>query len=349
MISVLVADDSFLMRKLIGDMLSADPEIVIVGSVADGEHALSEARRLKPDVITMDLEMPTLNGLEATRRILQEAGPRPIVLMLSAFERDQADAMLECLHAGAFDCIVKPSGPLSLDLDKIKAELIAKVKAAASARRETLAAVPLKEGTPAFRPLPQDPHGPFPLILIGSSTGGPPVLEQIFSAIGTPFPAAILVVQHMPEKFTATMAERLDRMSAMKIVEARDGETIKPGIAYVAPGNHHMRVEAAADAFVLRMSQDAPVQGMRPSIDVLMDSACACYPGPLLGLVLTGMGEDGAEGLSAIRNRGGLAAVQDPQTCVVDSMVRSAMAKTDVDAVVAPAGIAAYLSSAVQA
>ena len=351
MISVLVADDSFLMRRLIGDCLSSDPDIQVVGSVSDGEQVIAEVKRLNPDVITMDLEMPKLNGLEATKRIMAEAGAQPIVLMVSSFGTTQADKMLDCLNAGAFDCVVKPSDQHALDLDTIKAQLIAKVKAAASARRSTLA--PQKtENRPASVPtITQSANTklPFPLVLIGSSTGGPPVLEEIFSHLPASISGAILVVQHMPPTFTASMAERLDRLSNIKVKEATDGESIKPGVALVAPGNFHMRVaksrELGKEIFVVKLSQDAPVHNLRPSIDVMMESACDVFPGPMVGMLLTGMGEDGAVGMQRIHAKKGATLVQDPETCVVDSMVQSALKLSEIDVISSPQNIAHYIDS----
>ncbi len=358
MISVLVADDSFLMRRLIADILSTDPEIRVVGSVSDGAEVIEEVRRLKPDVITMDFEMPKLNGLEATKRILSEAGAHPIVLMVSAFETDQANTMLECLHAGAFDCIQKPSGPVSLDMDIMKKQLIAKVKAAARSKplpplKKSEPTVPLSEEDiqPVHRPSHRS-RDPFPLILIGASTGGPPVLEEIFSHLPSGLPAAVLVVQHMPEKFTNAMAERLDRLSGMKVEEAHDNETIKPGVALIAPGNFHMRVakdkSSHMHSYAVQLSQDEPVQNLRPSIDVMMMSVCDTFPGPLCGILLTGMGEDGASGIARIHAEGGVVAVQDPATCVVDSMVQSALKKTAVEASLSPIDIARFILSFAQ-
>ncbi|MDB4978442.1 MAG: chemotaxis response regulator protein-glutamate methylesterase [Candidatus Peribacteria bacterium] len=350
MITVLIADDSFLMRKVIGDILSSDPDIRVVGSVSDGEQVIAEAKRLQPDVITMDLEMPKLNGLEATRHLMHGSDSRPIVLMVSAFGRDQAEMMLECLHAGAFDCVTKPSGPLSLDLEKVKKEMIAKVKAAASSRRDALKRNrPLREPVQTVSVRPGS--GECPLVLMGASTGGPPILEEFFADLVSPLPAAVLVVQHMPEHFTATMADRIDRISCMKVKEAQDGERLKPGLALVAPGNFHMRVvlemEDDRQIPVVRLSQTEPIHGMRPSIDALMTSASRVYKGPIVGVLLTGMGEDGAEGMAAIHNCGGTTIVQDPQTCVVDSMVQAALRQTTVDSIVTPDELAHGVASAV--
>ncbi len=344
MISVLVADDSFFMRKLISDILRADPEIRVVGAVSDGQQVLEAVRTLKPDVITMDVDMPKMDGLTATKKLMQQPDAKPIVIMLSAFSKDRANLMLECLRAGAFDCILKPSGELSLDIERVEAQLRSQVKAAAKARKSALRRIPEpveKKTVPVMN------GSGFPLIIIGASTGGPPVLEEIFETLPGVPDAAVIVVQHMPEKFTASMAERLDKVSPLKVKEAEEGETIKPGVALVAPGNRHLflrKSDSSAEDLV-RLTKDAPVNGMRPSIDVTMESAARVFQGPLVGILLTGMGEDGVRGMRAIHDRGGKTAVQDPSTCVVDSMVRGALKGVDGTKAMTPARISHSLAT----
>ncbi len=340
MISVLVADDSFLMRKLLTDLLNADPEIEVVGTAYDGEKVIEAARELKPDVITMDVGMPKVDGLAATRRIMRGVSP-PAVIILSAFTKDKADLTLECLRSGAFDCLLKPSGQISLDIQKVGHQLCEKVKAAARAksglrRSSRIKVVKREKSSAAGRPL----------VLIGASTGGPPVLEELFSRLTVPPSAAIVVVQHMPEPFTASLAERLDRVSGMKVRESRDGDEVKTGIALVARGGKHVVLEKRGTEYVLRESDAPAVHGMRPSIDVLMSSVARIYDGRLVGILLTGMGEDGQAGMRDLKDRGGHIIVQDPDTCVVDSMVRALVDEHAADEILRPEELADHLLAA---
>lgn len=339
MISVLVADDSFFMRKLISDILSSDPEIRVIGTASDGEQAVREAARLKPDVITMDLDMPKLDGMTATRSIMGNGNPHSVIIMVSAFTKEDADATFECLHAGAFDCIMKPSGTVSLTMGPAAATLIAKVKEAAHAKTNVLAR------TTNIRTVRKDDVSAktFPLVIIGASTGGPPVLEELFSTLTDAPHAGVLIVQHMPEKFTQSLAERLDRLSCMKVKEAQDQEVIKPGVALIAPGDYHMTIEREGSVYRTRLTKGEPVHGMRPSIDVLMQSVSKVFTGSMLGILLTGMGKDGQRGMDTLKQCGARTIVQDPQTCVVDSMVQGVIAEHDADEILTPSHIAERL------
>lgn len=344
MISVLVVDDSFLMRKLISDLLSADGGIRVVGQAANGEEALRMATDLKPDVITMDLEMPSMDGLTATRRIVDEVGPKPIVIMVSAFTQQNADITFDCLKAGAFDCILKPSGPLSLDMKRVQRELIRQVRSAANARIEALG----RGGHRQERPRRAAHAGQFGLVIIGASTGGPPVLEELVGAIPEDFPAAMLIVQHMPRAFTASLAQRLDRIAQIPVREAAEGDALEPGLILVAPGDAHIAFEAVEDTprtvYRIHLTYDDPVHGMRPSVDVAMQRAVKTFRGPMTGVLLTGMGEDGRDGMVDIRRSGGTTIVQEPSSCVVDGMVRSAIEAGCVEHVLAPEDIPARLT-----
>jgi len=348
MISVLVADDSFFMRKLISDILSADPEISIVGIASDGEQAVAMASKLQPDVITMDLDMPKLNGLDATKRIMSESGPRPIVVMLSAYTKEKANETLECMRAGAFGCVLKPSGPISINIEKVEHELIAQIKAAARSHKDALQR-PLLQRSPASSKMRHPQRDAFPLIIIGASTGGPPVLEEIFAGMEHHVDAAVLVVQHMPEKFTASLAERLDKISPLKVKQADEGEIVKSGIALVAPGDMHMRIQKKTEngriEYVIRLSKDAPVKGLRPSIDILLDSVAQTFPGKMLAVILTGMGEDGSKGVRVLHDKGAVIIAQDPQTCVVDSMSQAVIDAGCADEILDPAAIAKRIVS----
>lgn len=340
MISALVVDDSFFMRRLISDILESDPEIRVVGTASNGEEAVQAVQTLNPDVITMDLEMPKLDGLSATKRIMSELGPHPIVIMLSAFTKEQADVTLECLHAGAFDCILKPSGPLSLDVRLVNAQLITQVKAAAKVRRDTLTYTGQTQKIEERKKAPTIQNNKPSLIIIGASTGGPPILEQIFSLLPSPLPAPVLIVQHMPEKFTLSMAKRLDSLSTMRVKEAEEGEPVKQSVALIAPGDFHMTIRRVQEengmGYRVHLNKDKKVNGMRPSIDVTMESACREFDGNIIGVLLSGMGQDGRTGMEAIKKKGGRTIVQEPRTCIVDSMPESVIKNRSADEVLPP-------------
>lgn len=343
LIRVLVADDSFFMRKLIGDILSADPGIEVVGTAADGGQAVRMAGELRPDVITMDLDMPGVSGLDATKRIMQGEGARPIVVMVSAFTKDKADETLECLKAGAFDCILKPSGPLSLDIERVEDELRSRVKAAAASRKPIVRsqAKHVPKPSAAGRSGVRDRH----LIVIGASTGGPPVIEDILSQTDSSLRSPILIVQHMPEAFTASFASRLDRVCPLKVKLAENGESLKNAVAFLAPGNHHLRLSKEGADCRLSLSRDEPVKGLRPSYDVLLESVAEHFKGSVLAIILTGMGDDGRNGVMRLKKRGATVIVQDPATCAVDGMVGAVIEDGNADEVLAPADIAARIQS----
>lgn len=336
MISVLIADDSFLMRTLIGDILSSDPEITVVGSVTNGEQVIEAAKRLQPDVITMDLEMPKLDGLNATRQLMKEASPSPIVVMLSAFSEDKAHSMLECLHSGAFDCVQKPSGTVSLNLDTVAAELIKKVKAAAKARTSVLKqAKNVDQGQKSARTKHQKQSSESrSIIVIGASTGGPPMVEKILSLLQEPLPAVILIAQHIPEAFTSSFAERLNRVSPMPVHKATEDQIILPGTVLVARGDGDMTVVADTEGKLYVQYAGGKTKGeLHPSIDTLMESVAKECGKNAIGIIMTGMGNDGSVGMKAIKEHGGTTIVQEPSTCVVDSMVQNVIDEHCADAI----------------
>jgi len=338
-IRVLIVDDSFFMRKLLLDILSSDAEIEVVGEAKDGTGAVEEAARLKPDVITMDYLMPKMNGRDSIEKIMHDVKPSPRIIMLSAHAEEGAETTLQCLAAGCVDFILKPSGELSLDIEKIKKEIISKVKIAARAR---------------FRfPDKTDKHvknkvaiGKYAskVVAIGASTGGPPILEQIIGSLSADLDMAVLVVQHMPAYFTKTFAERLDTTTCFSVKEAEEGDMVKTGMVFVAPGEFHMELEKKADGgnsnTVIHLTKTPPKNEFRPSIDILMASAARCYQDKIIGVVLTGMGSDGLEGMRAIKNARGCTIVQDPETAVVDSMPKSVINDGLADEILPPDKIA---------
>lgn len=331
---VLVVDDSAFMRKVISDMISQDPSLEVVGTARDGLDALQKIAELQPDVITLDVEMPRKNGLE-TLRDLMAANPVPVV-MLSSVTQAGAKATLEALALGAVDFIPKPSGAISLDIEKVKDELISKLKAAASAKIQppkikappfkTTPIPPLKKQAVFSQPL--DSMSPRSIVAIGASTGGPRALEAVLRQFPENLPAAVLVVQHMPAGFTRSMAERLDQMSSIKVKEAEEGERIRAGVAYVAPGDYHMLIGPGG---VVRLEQTPPVNYVRPSIDVTFLNLPPAYSGYTVGVILTGMGRDGAAGMAKIKAEGVVTIVQDEATSVIYSMPKAVVQNGDAD------------------
>jgi two-component system chemotaxis response regulator CheB len=329
-IRTLVVDDSAFMRKVVSDMLGSDSEIEVVGTAQDGEEALQKVEELSPDVVTMDIEMPRMDGLTALAYIMAEH-PVPVV-MLSAMSKREADIVIKSLKYGAVDFIPKPSGVISLDIEDIKGEILSKVKMAA---RTKVKRAELLLPRPRFvRPSVKPGSGRKEVAVIGASTGGPQALTCILSHLPGSIPLGFLVVQHMPSTFTASLAEHLSWQCSLKVKEAEDGERIRPGLALIAPGDYHMVVEGGSEERV-RLTQTPKVHGVRPSVDVTMKSAAEVYGRKVLAVILTGMGEDGAEGVRAIKEGGGRAIAEDKSSCVVFGMPRAAIDSGYVDKVVA--------------
>lgn len=324
-IRVLVVDDSALMRKLIPQMLSKDPEIEVVGTAMDGLFALRKIPQLRPDVITLDIDMPRLNGIETLRRVVAEFGTATVIV--SSLSQEDAELTFQALAIGAFDYITKPRDAISVHINEIGADLIAKVRAAAGHPIK----VPLpRPDLPVFS-VPRHkivPRGEAERILaIGVSTGGPNALTSLLPMIPADFSAGILIVQHMPEGFTEMFAARLNSFSRIEVKEARDGDLVLPGRALIAPGNRHLKVKRLPLGAIAVLSDAPPVNGHRPSADILFRSAASEYGDKATGLIMTGMGADGAEGIGEIRARGGTTIAQDEASCVVFGMPKAAIEK----------------------
>jgi len=339
-IRVLVVDDSFFMRKLLRDLIIKDVQIEVVGQAKDGFQAIAEAARLKPDVITMDYNMPGMNGDEAIVKILKGTDPLPAIIMISAHTRTGAEETLRSLRAGAVDFILKNSGELSLNIDKKKEEIIDKIKLAAEAR--VIRHKKLKIDKSKKNKESKEAAGK--IVVIGASTGGPPVVENILSAFPAKFDFSILIVQHMPKGFTERFAERLNRISKFLVREAKEGDKIKNGMALVAPGGFHVQIKRSkdkdsSDRFI-HLNEDSPQNGLRPSIDVLMNSVAHIYADNVIGIILTGMGCDGKEGMRAIKTVYGKTLVQSPETAVISSMPNSVIEAGLSDEILSPEKIA---------
>ncbi|HTE51179.1 MAG TPA: chemotaxis response regulator protein-glutamate methylesterase [Kofleriaceae bacterium] len=324
---VLVVDDSLFMRAAIARLLTDDGRFEVIGQAKDGEEAVARAVQLGPDVITMDFNMPRLNGAEAVREIMTRR-PTPVI-MFSAHTRQGARETFEALSAGAVDFVSKPAGEVSADLRAIADELVAKLMGAAGATPQALA--PLRQAKPA-RPAfltTWPPAGPR-ILVVAVSTGGPSALQRLIPALPADTRFSALIVQHMPANFTTTLAERLNALSAVTVREARDGDRPIAGVVYVAPGDRHLEV---SDRGFLRLGDGPPVNGCRPSADVTMAGAARAFGSRAIGLVMTGMGRDGTAGLAAIKQAEGITLAQDQASSVIFGMPKAAIDAGVVDEV----------------
>ncbi|ACV11126.1 response regulator receiver modulated CheB methylesterase [Halorhabdus utahensis DSM 12940] len=325
-----VADDSHFMRSVISDILE-EGGIEVVTTARDGRAAITAVREHEPDVVTMDVEMPEMNGIEAAERIMAER-PTPI-LMLSAHTDENADVTFEALEKGAVDFFTKPGGEVSMEMSRLKEQLVDMVLSVAEVDVTTDAgrSEPASASEPTIKPGSVVEN---PTLVIGSSTGGPTVVEQILSELPAAADLRILVVQHMPTDFTGRFATRLNKRSEYTVREAGDGDRIGGGEALVAAGGRHMEVSNYRSGRLrVALTDDDPVNSVRPSVDVTMESAAAVIDDPLVGVILTGMGTDGAAGIRAIKAAGGTTLAQDEASSAVYGMPKRAVETGQVDAI----------------
>jgi two-component system chemotaxis response regulator CheB len=321
-IKILVVDDSLLMQRVLTDLLQSDPQVQVIGTARDGQEALQKINTLQPDVVTLDIEMPRMNGLTAIRKIM-ESTPTPVV-MISALTQREAQLTLKALEFGAVDYVPKPSGQISLDMTSVKEELLLKVKTAATANL-----APTKPNVTdgeAANLWSSDK-----IISIAASTGGPPAVTYVLNHLPSNTPP-ILVVQHMPKGVTRLFAQGLNNTCKFTVKEAENGDYIQESLALIAPGGNHMTVTKSGR---IKLTQDPPVNYVRPAADVTMTTAAEVYGSKNIGVVLTGMGADGAKGIKAIKEKGGQTIAQDQKTSVVFGMPNVAIQTGCVD-VVAP-------------
>ncbi|MCU1614944.1 MAG: cheB [Frankiales bacterium] len=328
-IRVMVVDDSVVVRKIVTDVLSADPGIEVVGTAVNGKVAVSKLGNLEPDLVTMDIEMPEMNGIEAVRAIRAGVGgsarSRVPIIMFSTLTERGASATLDALSAGANDYVTKPAnvGSVGQSMESVREQLIPRIRAltgrpAAAAPARAAAQAPVR---PRQAPPRTGPRSTPAVLVIGSSTGGPEALARVVAHLPASLPVPVLMVQHMPPVFTRQFAQRLDRLGALRVVEAVDGTPLVPGTIHLAPGDHHLVIRATRGGqFSTALTQDPPENFCRPAVDPLFRSAVAAYGGAVLGVVLTGMGSDGRNGAGEIRNAGGTVVVQDQATSVVWGM-----------------------------
>jgi two-component system, chemotaxis family, protein-glutamate methylesterase/glutaminase len=348
-VNVLIVDDSAFMRKSLSIMLESDPGIKVIATARDGLDGYEKAKALRPDIITMDVEMPRMDGLTALEKIMKDC-PTP-VLMVSSITTEGAEATLKALDLGAVDFIPKQLSYVSLDIVKIKQDLVDKVKAIARSRslsqrlasiRGVAARLQPRAGSPSpldsavasenhYKPTTID----FLAVTLGISTGGPFSLQKIIPMLPKDFPLPVLIVQHMPPKFTKSLSDRLNGMSQITVKEAEHGETIRSGTVYIAQGGFHMTaVRRGLATPTIAISQEPATTLHRPSVDVMMESAVHAYGRNVLGIIMTGMGHDGLEGLKQIKARNGYCLAQNEDTCVVYGMPKSAVDAGIADAVV---------------
>lgn len=340
-VRVLVVDDSALMRKLIPQILAGDSSIEVVGTAMDGEFALKKIEELKPDVVTLDLEMPRLDGIETLRAIMRRF--QLPVIVVSTYTKQGAYSTFKALSHGAFDFVAKPHDAAAGHLEEIAAELAEKIKGASRARIPKMRDQEVAAKRIGAKSRRKNPQPPSRIVAIGISTGGPVALQYVFSQLPADFVGSILIVQHMPEGFTEMFARRLDDLSAIDVQEAKSGDLLLAGRALVCPGNRHMVVRRMSRGDMVVLSDGTPVNGHRPSVDVLFHSVAREIGSSAIGVLMTGMGEDGAEGLGAIQSAGGLTIAQSEDSCVVGGMPRAAIAKGYATRVVALEGMASLL------
>jgi two-component system, chemotaxis family, protein-glutamate methylesterase/glutaminase len=340
-IRVLVVDDSALMRKLIPAILERDPSIEVIGTAMDGAFALKKIDEFNPDVVTLDLEMPRMDGLEALRLIMRRA-PMPVIVV-STHSKEGAYSTFKALALGAIDFVAKPRDAAAGHLDAIAVELIEKIKVAKRASgRKIRASVEVETKSPLKKPA-RATLPPSRIVAIGISTGGPNALQYMLSQIPADFAAAVVIVQHMPEGFTEMFARRLDECCALDVQEARSGDLLIAGRVLICPGNRHMVVRRMPRGDMVVLSDGPPVNGHRPSADVLFHSVAHEFTLTSVGVLMTGMGDDGAEGLGAIKAAGGMTVAQSEDTCVVSGMPRAAIIKGYASKIIPLESLSAFL------
>ncbi|WP_396213627.1 chemotaxis-specific protein-glutamate methyltransferase CheB [Gemmatimonas sp.] len=347
--TVLVVDDSAFMRKLVSEIVASTGEFTVVGTARDGQDALAQVRTLQPDLVTLDVDMPGLDGLAALEFLMRDY-PRPVVMLSAGGSDGGHDATLRALERGAVDFVRKPSGAISLDLEIVADQLLQALRAASTVRvtaHPVLASGRMPaphRSVPALLPLAGPPAR---VVCMAASTGGPAALAQLLPALPAWPDTAVLIVQHMPPGFTASFALRLDATSALTVHEAADGVPLRAGHAYIAPGGRHLRVQGPREAPRLVLGHDPSQWGVRPAADPLFESVAELFGSHAVGMVLTGMGRDGASGLRAIRTAGGRGIVQDEASSIVPGMPEAARRAAGADAVASldelPKALAAQL------
>ncbi len=339
MITVLIVDDSAFMRRELAKIMESDPDIKVAGAARDGLEAIEKVKSLNPDVVALDINMPKMDGLTALQRIMIES-PRPCI-MISSLTQEGAQETFDALDLGAVDYVSKPSGSVSVDIGKQKDEIIDKIKGAAIAKlpRRTPARVKVKKDLvlPEAKKRFAHPAGESvisqKIVAIGVSTGGPKTLMDIVPKLPQDIKAGVLIAQHMPGGFTTTFAKRMNDFSRIDVMEASESDIIETGKGYLAPGQYHMTVakRGLAEGAVIRLSEE-PVNALyRPSVDVLFNSVVKLYGSNTIGVLLTGMGSDGVDGMEKIKKAGGITIAEDESSCIIYGMPKGAIERGVVD------------------
>ncbi|HPJ25543.1 MAG TPA: chemotaxis response regulator protein-glutamate methylesterase [Synergistaceae bacterium] len=332
---VLVVDDSAFMRKVIGDMVNRCPRLSLAGTARDGEDALKKVIEYAPHVITLDVEMPKKDGLAVLEELMRQR-PTPVVMVSSQTSKG-AEITVRALSMGAADFVLKPSGSISLDMDKVEEELVSKVIAAAQIDMSHLSRIDQRKmGHPKVvekpsrekLPLPREPfRGGLKkpeVVAIASSTGGPRALQGVLPLLPRDFPVPIVVVQHMPQGFTASLARRMNDLSAISVIEAEEGMTLRKGVAVIAQGGSHLLLQERNGLVQCSLSDSPPVNSVRPAADLLFESVARIFGGAAIGVILTGMGKDGTEGARLLYEKGATVIGESPETCVIYGMPKIA-------------------------
>ncbi len=351
-IKVLVVDDSSFMRKIIKDILESDPEISVIDTARNGKEALLKIEELKPDLVTLDVEMPVMDGLTALGEIMKK-NPIPVV-MVSSLTSEGADTTLQALELGAVEFIAKPGGSISLKMEDVREQIIEKVKIASKSRpkRVSVRALPLVDHKSQIQaPVPVKTESPkkdlpWPVILIGTSTGGPRALHTVMSQLHEDIKAPVLIVQHMPATFTKSLAMRLDSVSKFSVKEAEDGDILMPGHAYLAPGGLQMGIVQSGSQLKIKLTDDPLVNGHRPSVDYLYNSFANYNFSRIIGVIMTGMGYDGRDGMLRLYKQGAITIAESEETCVVYGMPKAAVEAKAVSVKTALDNIALEIRSA---
>lgn len=352
-ISVMVVDDSALMRKMISDMINMEDDMEVVNIARNGEDLLEKLKKNVPDVITLDIEMPKMNGIEALKRIVELKVPTKVI-MLSSLTQEGAEVTMECLENGAIDFVPKPSGSISLNINVVREILISKIRGSRFVRRTNTinsnrknrlkdikqreihrlsTSLDKREESSALKEVRSNEikNKKISAVVIGASTGGPKALFKVITSLPEKLGVPVFIVQHMPEGFTKAFADRLNKFSKLKVVEAEEGMTIEKDIVYIAPGGKHMEI---INNKTISLNLEPQIWGVRPAVDKLFISAAKTYKDSLLGVILTGMGRDGANGIIEIKKAGGATISEDESTCIIYGMPKAAYDTNMIDEVI---------------
>lgn len=344
MIRVLVVDDSAFMRKMLSEMLDSHPEITVADTARNGQDGIDKIKKHEPDVVTLDVEMPVMTGIEALEEIMRTS--RTPAIMVSSVTKEGAETTMRAMELGAFDFIAKPSGSISLDIDKVKDDLIEKVLHAGNISRNKITPIrtlpPVKKLSSVKSPDERSDVKEFAhkvnfsktIVAIGTSTGGPKALQRVLTALPADFPYPIIIVQHMPKGFTKSLSERLNSLSAISVKEAEEGDILKKGVAYIAPGGYHLKVRRIGTSVGIHLDQSPLVNGHRPSVDAMLFSLSDLSPERVIALIMTGMGADGKKGVIRLKNAKNTTVIAESEhTAVVYGMPKAAVEANVVDSI----------------